>query len=354
MNSVALPRVTVLMPVYNGAPYLAEAIRSILQQTFTDFEFLIIDDGSTDESVAVIQSICDSRIRLVLNDMNMGLVATLNRGLGLARGEYIARMDQDDISRSARLSKQVSFMDKNPRIGVCGSWVRFIPKAYHFVWKLPEKSEEIRCWLFNAVGVAHPSIIFRRQLFVEYGLSYDPSFEYIEDFELWGRAIQYMNFANIQEILLDYRISPRQMCATYGAEQLEKMAQIRLQRVRELGIEPTQDEQQFHEMIMNNALPPEPECLDRTEQWLLKLEMANRAIGSYPADMFSRRLLDIWFSSCISLTETSFCSLRRCLMSPLWSTVSASAWHRMRALVAWVVQKRVKIISPQQGSSKAV
>lgn len=329
------------MPVYNGENYLRNAIESILGQKFTDLELLIINDGSTDTSVAIIQSFRDSRIRLVHNVTNEGLVASLNRGLTLARGEYIARMDQDDISMPVRLTKQVRFMDNNPHIGVCGSWVRYISKANHNVWKLPERSEEIRCYLFNAVGVAHPSIILRRQLFIELGLFYNPDFQYIEDYELWGRAIQHMEFANIQEVLLNYRISPGQICATYGSEQLKKVAFLRLQRVRELGIDPTQEEQQLHEMIMNNAMLPESESLDRAERWLLQLESANRAAGTYPADIFSQRLLAIWFSICISLADASVCSSKRCLLAPLWNTASASSWQRLRALGSWVVRRGV-------------
>ena len=118
------PKVTVLMPVYNGEKYLKEAITSILLQTFDDFEFLIINDGSSDASVDIIQSFRDPRIRLVHNDTNIGLIATLNKGLKLAHGKYVARMDQDDISLPRRLEKQTYFMDNNPDVGVCGTWIK--------------------------------------------------------------------------------------------------------------------------------------------------------------------------------------------------------------------------------------
>lgn len=333
------PRVSVLMAVYNGERYLREAMDSIIGQTFTDFEFLIINDGSTDSSARIIQSYCDPRICLVDSDSNLGLTVSLNRGLGLAKGEFVARMDADDISKPERLALQVSFMDANPQVGVCGSWVQY--SSDKCVWKLPERSEEIRCWQFHTVGVAHPSVMMRRQFFAEHRLLYDPQYRYAQDFELWGRAIRYMDFANIQKVLLDYRISPAQICAKYGTEQLAAIAPLRLQRVRELGIEPTSDQQQLHEMIMNGVIPAGPEYLDRAEQWLLQLESANRAAGTYPTDHFSRRLLDIWFSICISLSDVSSCSVRRCLKSPLWAAVQTSAWHRARALGAWITRKVV-------------
>ena len=114
------------MPVYNGERYLREAIDSILNQTFKDFEFLIINDGSTDLSVEIIESYADKRISLAHNGQNLGLITTLNRGFDLACGEYIARMDCDDISLPDRLEKQVVFMDNHPEIGICGSWVSAI------------------------------------------------------------------------------------------------------------------------------------------------------------------------------------------------------------------------------------
>ncbi len=335
------PRVTVLMAVYNGERYLREAIESILGQTFSDLEFLIVNDGSTDSSVHIIQSYDDPRICLIHNDGNLGLAASLNKGLTLAQGVYVARMDADDVSRPERLASQVGFMDANSLVGVCGSWVRYFPKADNNVWKLPKGSEEIRCWQFHAVGVAHPSVMMRRQLFVQNGLFYDPQYRYAQDYELWGRAIRHMDFANIQKVLLDYRISHEQICATHGTEQLAAVMPLRLQRVRELGIEPTSEQQQLHEMIMNGVIPAESVCLDRAEQWLLQLESANKAVGMYPADLFSRRLLDIWFSICIALADSSACSLRRCLMSPLWTAVNTSALHRARALGTWILRKVV-------------
>jgi hypothetical protein len=316
-------------------------MESILGQVFTDFEFLIINDGSTDNSVAIVQSYTDPRISLIHNDGNLGLTASLNKGLELAQGEFIARMDADDISRPERLALQVNFMDANQLVGVCGSWVQFLPKSNNYVWKLPARSEEIRCWQFHTVGVAHPSVMMRRQFFAQNGLLYDPQYRYSQDYELWGRAIRYMDFANIQKVLLDYRISPEQICAMHGAEQLATVAPLRLQRVRELGIEPTQTEQELHEMIMNGMMPPDGMLLDKAEEWLLQLESVNRAVGKYPPDCFSRRLLDIWFSTCISLADASACSLKRCLRSSLWSAVNASVWHRVRALGAWAVRKGV-------------
>ena len=139
-----MPKVTVLMPVYNGSKYLKAAIDSILSQSFTDFEFLIINDGSTDDSVKIINSYHDQRIKLIDNKINQGLVAVLNQGLKLAIGEYIARMDSDDFSTCNRLSQQVRFMDKHNDIGVLGSWVKIMKGSDEFLGRYFLNHEEIK------------------------------------------------------------------------------------------------------------------------------------------------------------------------------------------------------------------
>ena len=145
------PKVTVLMPVYNAEKYLIEAIRSILTQSFMDYELLIINDGSTDDSLKIIKSFSDKRIRLVQNERNIGQANSLNKGIKLARGEYIVRMDADDISLSERIKKQVKFMDANPEIGISGTWIK--PLYEKLVWggkingSLPVDPVEVKCFL---------------------------------------------------------------------------------------------------------------------------------------------------------------------------------------------------------------
>lgn len=334
---MTVSRVTVLMPVYNGERYLRDAVQSILGQSYADFEFLIVDDGSSDGSVEIIRSYADPRIRLIHNEQNLGLVASLNRGLELARGEFVARMDADDVSRPERLARQVQFLDANPKVGVCGSWVQFFPEKY--VWKLPGTSEEIRCRQFSMAGVGHPSVMMRRELFLGHGLFYNPDYLHLEDFELWDRALRYMEFANLQEVLLDYRISPGQVSTMHRAEQLSAVAPMRLQKVRALGIEPTAAEQLLHEQVMNCTLPNEKGGLDGAEQWLLKLQAANRSSKVYHECYFSQWLLHVWFSTCLSVADESICSCSRCLGSRLWSAGNASAWQLLRALGAWVSRK---------------
>lgn len=157
------PKVTVLMPVYNGEEYLREAIESILFQSFGNFEFLIIDDGSTDDSINIIASYTDPRIRVITNGENIGIARALNKGIELARGKYIARMDSDDISLPKRFEKQVDFLDKNPEIGIVGSWIKTFGGRKTIILAHPCNPEMVRIFFLFDSPLAHPTVMMRRE-----------------------------------------------------------------------------------------------------------------------------------------------------------------------------------------------
>jgi glycosyltransferase involved in cell wall biosynthesis len=212
------PTVTVLMSVYNGEKYLAEAVDSILNQTYTDFEFLIINDGSTDASRSIICAYHDSRIRLVDNPQNVGLSRSLNRGLSLAQGKYVARQDADDISEPQRLARQVAFMEANPHLLMSGTWYREIDADGN--WgdnvRLPGDSTELRWLLLFTCPFIHTAAIMRKtQLLQEVGF-YNESCYYAMDYELWFRIAQRCPVTNLPDYLVRYRINPYSMTATYG------------------------------------------------------------------------------------------------------------------------------------------
>lgn len=222
---------TVLMSVYNGEKYLPEAIQSILHQTFTDFEFLIIDDGSVDQSISIIRNYKDCRIRLERNEVNQGLVTTLNNGINMAQSEYIARMDCDDISLPERLAKQVVFMDLNPDIGICGTWFEYFGDR-SLVMKFPEYDADIkREFLFhNCMG--HPTIIMRPEIMKSNGIFFDYNFTHTEDYDLWTRLAKVTNFHNIPEVLYKYRIHKEQTSYKFAEQQriCSKIIQARLRK----------------------------------------------------------------------------------------------------------------------------
>lgn len=219
------PQVTVLMPVYNGEPYLRAAIDSILNQSFTDFEFLIINDGSTDQSLKTIKSCKDRRIRLVNQRSNQGLIATLNRGFAVAKGRLIARMDCDDISMPERLSKQVAFMEEHPEVGVCGSWIEYF-MGKELVMNFPVSHEEIVQAMPYFNPMAHPTLVIRREVLQTQSVLFDAAYPHVEDYELWTRLAQVTRFANLPEVLLKYRIHPEQIGRVHSEEQAELIKSI--------------------------------------------------------------------------------------------------------------------------------
>jgi glycosyltransferase involved in cell wall biosynthesis len=221
------PRVSVLMPVYNAGPYLAEAIDSILAQTFSDFEFLIIDDGSTDGSGEIIQSYDDPRIRYLRNERNLGLVDTLNRGIELARGPYIARMDADDISLPERFERQIDFMDAHPDLGACGTAFQFFGDS-DVLMVLPDNQRQAFTLLSETSCLGHPTSMIRKEILDQYAIRYEPAYEYAADYAFWIRISQVSGLASLPEPLLLYRwhssnmsqIDPSRVTAKMKAQML--------------------------------------------------------------------------------------------------------------------------------------
>ena len=225
------PFVSVLLPVYNSEKYLAEAIQSILDQSYQNFELLIIDDSSTDRSgeIAAAFEQADKRIRLLRHHSNQGLVAALNLGLDNARGDYIARMDADDISMPDRFQKQIEYMEVRPEIGILGCDVHYIDENGKLT-NLPHFSFHgdltIRWNLFFVNPFSHPTVMMRSSIIDRYKLRYDPSAEYVEDYEMWGRLLLVTKGENLPEILLYYRVHGENIGRTYGMLQNKLAAQV--------------------------------------------------------------------------------------------------------------------------------
>ena len=196
--------ISVLMPVYNTKEeYLRTSIESILNQTFTDFEFIIVNDGSTNNAEEVILSYKDNRIKYVKQE-NQGIVGALNNGWSKASGKYIARMDSDDIAYLERFAKQVNFLEENPEYSLVGSWAKIIPSKN--IIKLPQDIK-IMDLLADCMFI-HPSIMFNKADFEKFNLQYETGFEYAEDYCLYANAVKHLKMTNLQEVLLDYRVYP--------------------------------------------------------------------------------------------------------------------------------------------------
>ena len=210
-------KVTILLPAYNAALYLRDSLDSIMRQAFKDFDVLLIDDGSMDDTskIAIEYSNIDRRIKYYKNEKNIGLIKTLNKGLSLAKGEYIVIMFDD------RLYKQVKYMDSNPECFVCGGQMEYIGGLTGMAPILPQKYEDLLYLSLINCPLYHPTTIIRNSAIKQFGLKYNDSYKHAEDYKFWSDIIfsHPNSIANIKDVVLFYRISNNQITAKYSDEQ---------------------------------------------------------------------------------------------------------------------------------------
>lgn len=229
------PLVSVLMPVYNASLYLSEAIKSVLEQDYKNFEFIIINDGSTDDSESIILNFKDSRIKYLKNEQNLKLIATLNRGLSIAQGKYIARMDADDISLSSRFRKQVSFLEQNNDYGIVGTNAKII-SLENKVISYPLTNNEIKYSLIFFNPFIHSSVLIRKSILDENKLHYDATRLHVEDYDLWIKIMSYSKGYNIEECLVLYRIHENQVSNLFDELQKKNTIEIQIDYLISIGV----------------------------------------------------------------------------------------------------------------------
>jgi Glycosyl transferase family 2 len=225
----SMPRVSVVMPVFDGATYLTEAVESILGQTFADWELVTVDDGSGDDSPEILAryAAADSRIRVLRNETNMGVSATLNRGWREARGEYIARLDADDVALPDRFARQVEFLDAHPTVAVVGSAATYIDEAGRRLARarVPTTPRAIRSLLPRHNCFIHPSVLLRRAALEDAG---GYRLDHVEDYDLWLRLSEHFDLANLGEPLVLYRLHPDQTSVRMLEEQARRALTVRV------------------------------------------------------------------------------------------------------------------------------
>ncbi len=224
-DTLRAPKVSVILPAYNSARFIRPAIESILAQTFTDFEFIIIDDYSKDNTWELIEEYArrDSRIVPLRNERNLNLANSLNKGIAAARGKYVVRMDHDDISMPPRIEKQVEFLEANPDVGILGSSIEIIDEQGEAIGlrKYNVTDESIRKNIFLYSPFCHPATVIRKDVLDKVG-NYDHDLNPAEDYELYFRIGMCAKFANLEEILLRYRVVKGTSMTTGDTRKLER------------------------------------------------------------------------------------------------------------------------------------
>jgi hypothetical protein len=336
------PTISVVMAVYNGEAYLGEAIESILQQRFPDFELLIINDGSTDNSAALLEAYRRRDPRITLwHQENQGLTRSLRRGVEHARGRYIARMDADDVSMPTRFARQVALLDSDPRLGLCGTWIAFAGERVGEVWRYPTDDAAIRCHMLFNSPIAHPAAMMRREAFSSGRVAYDADYTYAQDYALWVRFAEHYRLANIPDVLLHYRIHPAQIASTHNRPiRTTGIQQVQRALLAHLSIAPTPAESALHHRIGQWDYPTTRTGLQQVEAWLWRLQHANAHHARYAEPHFGALLADHWFRACYAATQHGLWTWKLFWMSPTGRRAELSGKQRLSFALNCVLRRK--------------
>jgi glycosyltransferase involved in cell wall biosynthesis len=284
------PKITVILPVYNCELYVQTAVESILNQSYTDFELLIIDDASTDTTVSVLKKFDDSRIQLIQKPVNSGYTNSLNSGLKLAKGEYIARMDGDDISMLERFAKQIAYLETHPEVVVCGTTYKIVDNDKQIT--LPEHHEAIKIGLLWGNCILHPSVMIRKKVVDDFSIQYDTSKEPAEDYDMWVRLLSMGKLHNLQEVLLEYRVYGNQVSRKRAEEQKKNDIATKFQLLQYLEVQWNDSEFEFLERQFGKTEVVSFKDLKIFKQIQKKLEIANASVF-FESKRYSQYLIDL-------------------------------------------------------------
>lgn len=327
------------MPVYNAQKYLSEAIDSVLAQTFDDWELILINDGSTDRSKAIIERYRDSRIRYVENEQNMGLIATLNKGIDLCEGEYIARMDADDIAMPDRLSMQTDFLDRHADYVMCGTDAIVIDANGQQTGKIKNLCRDalLQINLLFTNPFIHPTMLIRRRILINN--RYNVHYRHTEDYELWCRLAKLGKVANLNAELLKYRWHNTNVSVVYNDIQQNLKDEIIRRKLYDVfGLEPDEEELSVHKITfqlysLGKKIEVPVNCFNNISDWFIKLIKKNEEIQYYDNADLTAFLWSRWLVLCFSQGKK-----RRALFPP-FASYSPRTLMRLFKLSLYLMRK---------------
>lgn len=297
------PLVTVLMSVYNAEPFLEEAMNSILEQTYENLEFLIINDASEDRSLKIIQSYSDPRIVVVNNKENIKLTRSLNKGIKLVKGKYIARMDADDVSLPTRIEKQVTYMERHAEVGLCGTFLRTFGLNMDYDIAFKTTHDEIKFKLFFDTHFPHPAAMLRKSVLEIHQLKYDTDHKVAQDYELWNTMVEYCEVAILPEVLVRKRSHGGQTSAMQKQEQLNVLRIVHKQLFQNLGVVPSEDELDIYEKYLTSNTPKDKKSLFILLDLFDKLIKGNVQFRIYNDSLFNVFFANAYWSLCTTSTH---------------------------------------------------
>lgn len=315
------PRVSVILPIYNVALYIETTIDSILKQTFTDFELLVLDDCSTDETAAKVSAIRDPRIKFIQNSHNLGRAGTDNAALEYVRGEYIAKMDGDDICHPERLGQQVAFLDQHPEVNIVGSFMQNFG-ASTYLNRYPEHPDDTRVLTLFTLPTGNPSAMMRASLFREQGLRYDASLRQTEDYDFCARYIRQLHIATLQQPLVQYRVPPDTRKKAILRERADVSDVVREQILRQWELPFSPRELKLYNITAMMGRPLQGITLPEISAFFEKLLRHNQQVPLFDQTALQRGLGQRWFEVCYTYPQARLGAVRAFWQSPLAAYVS--------------------------------
>ena len=288
------------MPVYNAGRFIRDAVTSILAQSFTDFELIIVDDGSSDDSLSIVNSFGDSRIKLLKNGSNMGVVYTRNRGLTETTGEYYAPFDADDVALPDKFRRQVGFLQSHPDFGMVGSWARTIDEKGNILakrWKLTAKPEEVPAILLFRNYFVQSAVVIRRRDVPEGG--YREGFDIGEDYRMWIEIAGKVKTWNLPEYLLFYRFHQDSTTAgsKHGIQYYDSLVYRDL--YKKLGIDLTPARAELLQLVKGDKISIDRASLSDIEQFLQLILNQNLIHHQYDQKQLMKVILNRWMKVCL-------------------------------------------------------
>ncbi len=324
------------MPVYNGEKYLNAAIDSILNQTFPNFEFIIINDGSTDKTEDIILSYKDIRIRYVKNEVNLQIVKTLNKGIKLAKAKYIARMDADDISSPKRFETQIEFMENNINIDICGTWMKSTDNKY--MWKYPKNHDEIKAQMIFNSALSGASTIIRRSFFDTF--KFNNNYNKAEDYYLWCCAIDSKRFYNLPKTLYCYRLHDEMTNVVARSKQISVANNIRKKMIERTGIIVNDYDLKLHIHFSLQEL--DIKNINKTILWLGNILNNNKKLKYYDDLALKKAIGEYWWQLFSQNTNLGLSVYKTFMLSSLKKYSEISFTQYIKFLTKCLIKYKYK------------
>lgn len=295
------PTLTVVVPVFNGEKYLKEAVESILNQTFSDFELIIINDGSTDKSIEIINDYTDTRIRLIDNKNNFGIAHSRNLGLEHAKGEFLTWTDCDDINNLARFEEQINFLKNNIEFGACGTWLIRFGSIKTKVFRAYRNSELVKATLLFKPSMPNATVMLRLASIRQFKLQYNEGLPIAEDYDFILRCSMCFPLTNIPKVLYKYRDSETSIMKHFEnkktkSDEIHKT--IYVKALNNIGLKPSEAELTTHRLISSETLFNNFLELEKCYEWLNLIKVHNNKLQVFNNKLFNRVLADQFLFTC--------------------------------------------------------